>query len=63
MTKLHHVVGDSSTETALYDQLEQFSAVVRAARSLIDRRDFWDNATGVPGEYDDLFDALKELDR
>ena len=29
-----------------------------AARSLIDREDFWRNAGTLPGEYDNLLDAL-----
>ena len=31
----------------------------RAARSLIDRWDFWRSCHTLPGEYDNLVDALK----
>ena len=31
-----------------------------AAQALVDRQDFWRNAGTLPGEYDNLVDALAE---
>ena len=36
--------------------------VVDAARLLMDRPDFWNTRTSIPGEYDTLKDSLAALD-
>jgi hypothetical protein len=45
------------TEAVTVSRAEKIEA---AARSLIDRPDFWKNAGTLPGEYDNLVDALAE---
>jgi hypothetical protein len=37
---------------------ERLNRIERAARSLVNCPDFWKNAGTLPGEYDNLVDAL-----
>jgi len=43
---------------ALRMEIDELKRIERAALSLVTRDDFWRNAGTLPGEYDNLRDAL-----
>jgi hypothetical protein len=45
------------------EEAKRLGRIEHAARSLLSREDFWKNAGTLPGEYDNLVDALTEREK